>query len=120
MNAISDAVPTLAVTALFAKGPTRIRNVAHIRYKETDRITAIATELRKLGARVEELDDGLVIHPDGRRGATIDTYDDHRMAMSFALAGLMTPGVAIRNSGCTVKTYPNYFADLEKLIGRQP
>jgi 3-phosphoshikimate 1-carboxyvinyltransferase len=117
MNAISDTVQTLAVVALFAEGPTRIRNVAHIRHKETDRIAATATELRKLGAHVEEFDDGLVIHPPKEvRGAEIDTYNDHRMAMSFALAGLRTPKVVIRNPQCTAKTYPEFFADLERVV----
>jgi 3-phosphoshikimate 1-carboxyvinyltransferase len=120
MNAISDTVPTLAVAALFAEGPTRIRNVAHIRHKETDRIAAVATELRKLGADVDEFGDGLLIRPHALRGATIDTYDDHRMAMSFALAGLKSPGVVIRDPGCTAKTYPNFFADLAELTRQQP
>jgi 3-phosphoshikimate 1-carboxyvinyltransferase len=116
MNAISDTVPTLAVAALFAEGPTRIRNVGHIRHKETDRIAAVAAELRKLGAAVDEFDDGLLIRPQTLHGATIDTYDDHRMAMSFALVGLKVSGVVIRDPGCTAKTYPDYFADLTKLV----
>jgi 3-phosphoshikimate 1-carboxyvinyltransferase len=117
MNAISDTVQTLSVVALFAEGPTRIRNVAHIRHKETDRIAATATELKKLGAEVEEFDDGLLIHPPKEvRGAAIDTYNDHRMAMSFALAGLRTPKVVIRNPQCTAKTYPEFFADLERVV----
>jgi 3-phosphoshikimate 1-carboxyvinyltransferase len=116
LNAISDTVPTLAVAALFATGPTRLRNVAHIRHKETDRIAAMATELRKLGAAVDEFPDGLLVQPGPMRGAQIDTYDDHRMAMSFALAGLVVPGVVIRDPDCTAKTYPEYFADLETLV----
>jgi 3-phosphoshikimate 1-carboxyvinyltransferase len=115
MNAISDTVQTLAVVALFAKGTTRIRNVGHIRHKETDRIHAVATELRKLGAQVVEHIDGLEISPGGFRPAEIDTYNDHRMAMSFAIAGLKQPGVVIRNPGCTAKTYPHFFGDLEQL-----
>ncbi len=115
MNAISDTVQTLAAVALFADGPTTISGVAHIRHKETDRIGALATELRKLGATVEERADGLRIVPGPLRGAEIDTYDDHRMAMSLALAGLRVPGVVIRDPGCTAKTYPGFFADLEKL-----
>lgn len=115
MNAISDTVQTLAAVALFAEGPTTIRGVGHIRHKETDRIAALATELRKLGAAVEEWPDGLRITPGTLHGATIDTYDDHRMAMSLALVGLRQPGVVINDPGCTVKTYPNYFGDLEKL-----
>lgn len=120
MNAISDTVQTLAVVALYADGPTRIRNVAHIRHKETDRLAATATELRKLGARVTEHDDGLLIEPASVRGAAIDTYDDHRMAMSFALAGLRTANVVIRNPTCTGKTYPTFFEDLERALGRAP
>lgn len=117
MNAISDTVQTLAVVALFADGPTTIRNVAHIRHKETDRIGAVANELRKLGAAVEERDDGLVIQPGKLRSATIDTYHDHRMAMSFALAGLRQRGIRINDPGCTAKTYPMFFHDLARAVG---
>ena len=112
MNAISDTVQTLAVVALFANGPTTITGVAHIRHKETDRIGDLARELRKLGAEVDELPDGLIITPKQPQPAEIDTYNDHRMAMSFALAGLGTPGVVIKEPGCTRKTYPNFFQDL--------
>ena len=115
MNPISDTVQTLSAVALFADGPTTISGVAHIRHKETDRISALATELRKLGAGVEQRDDGLRITPAKLRGAEIDTYDDHRMAMSLALVGLATPGVVIRDPGCTRKTYPGFFADLAGL-----
>jgi len=121
MNAISDTVQTLGPVALFAKGPTTIRGVAHIRHKETDRIRALAVELRKLGAAVEEFEDGLKIVPrtsiDAYHGAAIDTYDDHRMAMSFALTGLRIPGVVIRDPGCTAKTYPEFFVDLDRVVG---
>ncbi|MGP0069846.1 MAG: 3-phosphoshikimate 1-carboxyvinyltransferase [Isosphaeraceae bacterium] len=118
MNALSDTVMTLAVVALFAAGVSRIRNVANIRHNESDRIAAIAVELRKLGAEVEELPDGLVINPpptDRLRGASIATYDDHRMAMSFAMAGLRIPGVTILDPGCVAKTYPGFWDDLERL-----
>lgn len=115
MNDISDTVMTLGAVALFAAGPTTIRNVAHIRHKETDRIAALATELRKLGADVEEREDGLTITPRALRGAAIDTYNDHRMAMSLALVGLKVPGVVIRNPGCVAKTYPLFWQDLERL-----
>ena len=118
MNAISDTVQTLSVVALFADSPTIIRNVQHIRHKETDRISAVATELRKLGAEVIEQDDGLEIHPKTLHPAAIDTYNDHRMAMSFALAGLQQPGVVIRDPGCTSKTYPEFFGDLHELCER--
>jgi 3-phosphoshikimate 1-carboxyvinyltransferase len=115
MNAMSDTVMTLGVVALFADGVSRIRNVAHIRHKESDRIAALAAELRKLGADIEELPDGLVINPpppDRLRGAAIATYDDHRMAMSFAVAGLRIPGVTILDPGCVAKTYPGFWDDL--------
>jgi len=116
MNAISDTVQTLAVVALFAQGPTTIRGVAHIRHKETDRLGNLAIELRKLGATVDVLDDGLRITPGPLHGAEIETYDDHRMAMSLALAGLRQAGVIIRDPGCTAKTYPRFFEDLEGLV----
>ncbi|HQR06624.1 MAG TPA: 3-phosphoshikimate 1-carboxyvinyltransferase [Gemmatales bacterium] len=115
MNAISDTVMTLAVVALFAKGSTKITNVAHIRHKETDRLTALATELRKVGAEIVEHPDGLTIHPRPLHGATLDTYDDHRMAMSLALIGLKIPGIFIRNPGCVTKTFPTYWHTLENL-----
>jgi 3-phosphoshikimate 1-carboxyvinyltransferase len=115
MNAISDTVQTLGAVALFADGPTMITGVAHIRHKETDRLRALATELRKLGAGVDEQPDGLRIVPGDLHGAEIETYDDHRMAMSLALVGLRVPGVIIRDPGCTRKTYPGYFDDLGRL-----
>jgi len=120
MNAISDTVQTLAAVALFAHGPTTIRGVAHIRHKETDRIGDLARELRKFGATVDELPDGLKITPPAdirqRRDITIETYNDHRMAMSLALPGLVLPGITILNPGCTAKTYPQFFEDLKGLV----
>ncbi len=118
MNAISDTAQTLAAVAVFAKGPTTIRNIAHVRHKETDRIAAVVTELKRLGLQADERPDGLTIHPGSPQPATIETYDDHRMAMSFSLIGLKSPGIRIANPSCTAKTYPNYFADLERLCGR--
>ncbi len=116
MNAISDTVMTLAVVALFAQGITRIRNVAHIRHKETDRLSALAAELRKLGATVDEHPDGLVIIPPAKiTPARVATYADHRMAMSFALAGVMADGITIEDPGCVAKTYPQFWHDLRKL-----
>ena len=115
MSDISDTVMTLAVVALFAEGPTTIRNVGHIRHKETDRIAALAAELRRLGAGVDEFDDGLTIHPKVLQGTKVLTYNDHRMAMSLALVGLRVPGVVIDDPGCVAKTYPDYFADLETI-----
>jgi 3-phosphoshikimate 1-carboxyvinyltransferase len=115
MNAISDTVQTLAAVSLFADGPTTIRNVAHIRHKETDRIGKLAIELRKFGAEVEELADGLRIIPRPLHAARIATYNDHRMAMSLALVGLRVPGIVIEDPGCTEKTYPEFFRDLASL-----
>jgi 3-phosphoshikimate 1-carboxyvinyltransferase len=120
MNAISDTVQTLAAVAVFADGPTRVRGVAHNRHKETDRIGDLATELRKLGARVEEHDDGLTIHPAVLHPAEIETYNDHRMAMSLGLVGLRQTGVWILNPKCTEKTFPNYFEAMGKFVGRDP
>ncbi len=115
MNMISDTAQTLAVVAPFAKGPTRIRNVAHMRHKETDRVAAVVTELRKLGLTVDEHPDGMTIHPGPMIPARIATYDDHRMAMSFAILGLQQPGIVIEDPQCTAKTYPRFFEDLECL-----
>ena len=115
MNAISDTAQTVAAIAPFASGATRIRNVAHIRHKETDRIHAVATELRALGITVDEQEDGLTIHPGPIRPAVVETYDDHRMAMSFSLIGLKVPGIRIANPDCTAKTYPRFFDDLQAL-----
>lgn len=115
MNAISDTAQTLAAVAVFANGPTTIRHVAHMRLKETDRIAAVVTELRRLGVHADEHSDGLTIHPGSVSPGIVETYDDHRMAMSFALLGLKTPGIQIANPGCTAKTYPGFFDDFEQL-----
>jgi 3-phosphoshikimate 1-carboxyvinyltransferase len=112
MNRISDTVQTLAAVALFAQGTTEVRGVAHNRVKETDRIEDLATELRRLGATVETFVDGMAITPGPLRPTRVETYHDHRMAMSLALVGLRQPGIEIDNPGCTAKTYPNYFTDL--------
>lgn len=121
MNEISDTVPTLAVVAAFADGPTTIRNVAHVRDKETDRISDLVRELRRLGADVEEHADGLTVRPSDRGSelhpARIHTYDDHRMAMSLALAGLRVPGVEIEDPLCVGKTFPGYWKALADLAG---
>lgn len=118
MADISDTVQTLAAVALFATGPTVVRGVAHNRVKETDRISDLARELRRLGARVEEFHDGLAIHPPTQiTPAEIHTYEDHRMAMSLALVGLRTPGIVLQNPECTAKTYPNFWNDLELFCG---
>jgi 3-phosphoshikimate 1-carboxyvinyltransferase len=117
MNAISDTAPTLAAIAAFADGPVRIRGVEHMRWKETDRIAAMTSELRKLGARVEEATDGMTIVPGPLRHARVATYDDHRMAMSLAIAGFLGEGVDIEDPGCTSKTFATFWdvlADLER------
>lgn len=114
MNDISDTVMTLGVVACFAKGKTQITNIGHIRHKETDRIKALSNELRKIGAGVEEFPDSMIIHPGVLKGAEIETYNDHRMAMSFAIAGLKIPGIIIKNPACVAKTFPSFFEDLEK------
>jgi 3-phosphoshikimate 1-carboxyvinyltransferase len=115
MNDVSDTVMTLAAVACFAERPTTIRNVAHVRHKETDRLAALAAELRRVGAEVDEFADGLAITPRPLHGAEIETYNDHRMAMSMALLGLRVPGIVIKDPGCVAKTYPGFFRDLEKL-----
>ena len=110
LNAIPDAAMTAAALALFADGTSVIRNIYNLRVKETDRIDAMATELRKLGAEVDAGDDYLKITPPERLNpATIDTYDDHRMAMSLSLAALGGVDVQIRDPECVSKTFPGYF-----------
>ena len=116
MNAYSDTAQTLGAVALFAEEPTEIRNIAHIRHKETDRIAALAAELRKFGAVVDERPDGLKITPPKRLApAIVETYDDHRMAMSFAVIGMRQPEVLIRDPHCVEKTFPEFFLELDKL-----
>lgn len=109
MNHMPDAVLAMAVAALFASGPSHIRNVGNLRIKETDRLAALSSELTKLGAYAEADADSLTVRPGILHGATIETYDDHRMAMAFALAGLRLPGVVIRDPGCVSKSWPRYF-----------
>ena len=116
LNAMPDTVQTLAVVALFADGPTRIDNVANLRIKETDRLAALEAELTRLGARVETRPDGLTVYPPQTlRPAEINTYDDHRMAMSFAIAGLRAPGIVIRDAACVTKSFPGFFDVLNTL-----
>jgi 3-phosphoshikimate 1-carboxyvinyltransferase len=118
LETMPDTAQTLAVTAIFAAGPTTIRGLHTLRVKETDRIAALAAELTKLGAEVDVENDVLTIHPPEKlKPAAIDTYEDHRMAMSFALAGLRTSGVRINDPACVNKTYPNYFDDLARITG---
>jgi len=118
MNHIPDAAMTAAVLALFADGPSTLRNIASWRVKETDRIAAMATELRKLGAQVEEGADFLRVSPPEvvSSNQEIDTYDDHRMAMSFALVALGGVPVTINNPGTVAKTFPEFFASWRKIL----
>jgi 3-phosphoshikimate 1-carboxyvinyltransferase len=113
LGPISDTAQTLAAIAPFATGPTTIRGIAHARLKETDRVSALATELRRLGQEVDEFPDGLRITPRPIQPAAIATYDDHRMAMSFAVSALRAPGVRLRDPGCVAKTFPGFFAALD-------
>ncbi len=115
MNAISDTSPTLAVLGAFTTSPLTIRNVRHLRWQESDRLHAVATELGRLGVRVEEREDGLTVYPATPKPAAVHTYDDHRIAMSFALVGLVVEGVRIRDPGCVAKTFPDYFERLEEI-----
>ena len=116
MNHIPDAAMTIAVTALFAKGTTAIRNVGNWRVKETDRLAAMATELRKVGAAVVEGADFIEIRPPARLApAIINTYNDHRMAMCFSLVALGDVPVTINDPGCTSKTFPDYFEQFWKV-----
>ena len=119
MNSMPDIVPTLVVAALFAEGKTRIRNVAHLRYKESDRLESLSAELQKLGAKATVLEDGIEIEPAPLHGAQLDTYDDHRLAMSFSLIGLRVPGVKIENPDCVKKSFPTFWKEFEKLYDRK-
>lgn len=112
MGALSDTAQTLAVVAVAAEGPTTVSGIGFIRRKETDRLAAVARELNRCGIDARETDDGWVIAPGTPHPATIATYDDHRMAMSFALLGLRWPGIAIAEPSCVAKTYPGYWRDL--------
>jgi 3-phosphoshikimate 1-carboxyvinyltransferase len=123
MGGMPDQVPTLAALAPFLAGTTVIRNVAHLRIKESDRLSATATELARLGVPVEEREDALVVQgcwheaPPPMQPVAVDTYDDHRIAMSMALVGLRRQGVTIRDPGVVAKSYPNFWRDLSTLLG---
>jgi 3-phosphoshikimate 1-carboxyvinyltransferase len=121
MRDIPDTSQTLAVIAPFASSPTRIRGIASARVKETDRVSATCNELKRLGVQVDEHEDGMTIYPcQTFQPADIQTYNDHRMAMSFALIGLRFDGVTIENPSCVSKTFPNYFEVLETLRTPSP
>ncbi|WP_433794212.1 3-phosphoshikimate 1-carboxyvinyltransferase [Actinoplanes sp. CA-252034] len=115
MADISDTAQTLAAVAVFADSPTRVRGIGFIRGKETDRIGAVVTELRRAGIDAVEDTDGFTIHPGTPKPTRFATYEDHRMAMSLSLIGLRTPGIEITDPGCVSKTYPAYFTDLATL-----
>jgi 3-phosphoshikimate 1-carboxyvinyltransferase len=123
LNDLPDQAQTLAVLALFADGPVTIDDVPNLRIKETDRLRALATELRRFGAQVEDRRDGLTVvppaAPPGR--VEVETYGDHRMAMAFAVAGVRWPGVTLRDPGCVAKTYPGFFDDWRRIgVGVAP
>jgi 3-phosphoshikimate 1-carboxyvinyltransferase len=121
MGDMPDVVPTLAVVAAFAQGTTVIENIAHLRIKECDRLAAVVTELTKLGAHVEERDAAMIIHGNGGvdlHGADIETYEDHRMAMSLAVAGLRIPGVRIAGEKCVGKSFPDFWQRFALLAGQ--
>jgi len=115
MSSMSDTAQTIAAIAPFAQSPTRITGIGFIRRKETNRIAAVVTELQKLGIRAEEESDGFIVYPGKPRAGRVATYDDHRMAMSFSVLGLAAHGIEILNPSCVSKTFPEYFAELEKL-----
>jgi 3-phosphoshikimate 1-carboxyvinyltransferase len=117
MNGMPDLVPTLAITAAFARGETIIRDIGHLRLKESDRIEALASELGKTGIRVEEGEDWLRIEGGMVHSAEIDPHQDHRLAMSFAIAGLAIPGIRIQDERCVNKSFPGFWETLQKLYG---
>lgn len=119
MEAMPDVVPTLAIVAAFAEGITRITNIASLRIKECDRIAAVTTELRKMGITVNEFSDAMHITGGRPHGATVATYDDHRIAMSFAIAGLRTGGVVINEPGCVAKSFPTFWQVLDTIHPEQ-
>ncbi len=118
MSSCSDQAITLAAIAPFADSPTCIKGIGHIRFQESDRIHAICTELTRMGIRCEETRDSITIYPGMPRPCTVATYDDHRMAMGFALTGLRAEGIVIDDPGCCRKTFENYFEVLEQVIAK--
>jgi 3-phosphoshikimate 1-carboxyvinyltransferase len=115
LSALSDTAATLAVTAAFASTPTRVTGVGFTRAKESNRVGGVVTELRRLGVDAVEEPDGFVVRPGPFRPGRVETYDDHRMAMSFALVGLRVPGIEIADPGCVAKTFPGFFEVLDSL-----
>jgi len=115
MGDMPDLVPTLAVAAAFAKGETVIQDVGHLRAKESDRLAAVRAELGKMGISAQIRDDSLVVSGGSPHGAEIETYNDHRMAMSFAIAGLRIPGMTIKNESCVAKSFPGFWEVFDQL-----
>ena len=115
MSNLSDTAQTLAAIAPFARTPTRVTGIGFIRRKETDRVAAVVTELRRMGIRAEEQADGFVVYPGRPAAADIETYQDHRMAMSFAVTALVAPGIRIKNPACVSKTFPRFFDVLSQV-----
>jgi len=109
MADMPDLVPTLSVVAAFAQGATVIRNVAHLKAKESDRLGSVVTELKKMGIQATATDSDMIIQGGRPAGAVINTYNDHRIAMSFALAGLVVPGVIISDEKCVGKSFPDFW-----------
>jgi 3-phosphoshikimate 1-carboxyvinyltransferase len=113
---MGDVATTLAAIAPFADGPVTVRGIAQTHFEECDRPVATATELRRMGIRVEETWDSLIIYPGAPQPATVETYGDHRLAMSFAITGLRAAGITIAGPGCVAKTFPDYFAVLDRAV----
>ena len=118
MSSCSDQAITLAAIAPYADNPTTITGIGHIRFQESDRITAIVTELSKMGIRCEEDNGSVTVYPGKPQPACVDTYEDHRIAMGFALTGLRSPGIVIDNPGCCRKTFEIYFEVLDYIAGQ--
>ena len=118
MNAMPDLVPTLAVTAAFARGKTVMRNIGHLRVKESDRLASVAKELGKMGVRTEEGEDWLSVEGGSPRRAEIETHNDHRLAMAFAVAGISVPGMKIKGERCVEKSFPGFWNTFQSLYGR--
>ena len=115
LNDMPDMVPTLAVLAAFREGQTIINNVAHLRIKESNRLAAVVAELNRAGIEAQEMPEGLVIQGGKMRPAKIETYNDHRMAMSFAIAGLVVRGIEISDKKCVDKSFPSFWEELKKI-----
>ena len=116
MSACSDQAITMAALAPFAQTPTTITGIGHIRFQESDRISAIVTELTRMGIRCEETSDSITIWPGSPMPTTVHTYEDHRMAMGFSLIGLRANGIIIDDPGCCRKTFENYFQVLDQVV----